>query len=406
MKLDANVERRPGPARIEVTAKTMILAVAVAGGAWVVLRLVPVVLVVVVALFLVGTLGPAVEWLEKKGIRRSVGIGIAFGTMLVVGVGILALTIPALVVQLNSLVAQEPALRARLADVLSHSRATAPLAGSLRNVDYAVFLKGSLTTALEYSRRSAEILAYLASAVFLALYIMIDRDRLRGGLYSLVPRTHHIRLSRVLLNLELIVGGYIRGQLVTSGLMAVFTFGLLTLCGVKAALAIGAFAGVADVLPYVGVFLSVGPALAAAAAQGPWIVLVVLAAMLAYEELESRFLVPRVYGSVLKLPPSVVLFALLAGGTLMGISGALLALPVAAAARMLVEELRIDLPGEDVDDAGVRAEDARAEREYEERVQGVPAEAAAAIAVEISEERAEDERRPALQASESKADAS
>jgi predicted PurR-regulated permease PerM len=400
-----DVEQGLRPLRIEVSAKTMLLAVAVAGGAWLALRLVPVLFVVVVALFLVGTLGPAVEWLEKKGVKRSLGIGIAFGTMLVAALGILALTIPALVAQLTALVDQEPALRARVAGMLSHSRATASLSSAIRNVDYAAFLKGSLATALEYSRRSAEILAYLASAVFLALYIMLDRDRLRGGLYALVPRTHHIRLSRVLLNLESIVGGYIRGQLLTSGLMAVFTYGLLALCGVKAALAIGVFAGVADVLPYVGVFLSVGPALVAAAANGPWVVVIVLLAMLAYEELESRFLVPKVYGSVLKLPPSVVLFALLAGGTLMGISGALLALPVAAAVRMLIEELRIDLPGEDTDDSGLRAEDARAELEYEQRVQGVPAEAAAAIAVEISEERAEDERRAEPPVSDSEADA-
>jgi predicted PurR-regulated permease PerM len=52
---------------------------------------------------------------------------------------------------------------------------------------------------------------------------MVDRDRLHGGLYALVPRKHHMRLSHVLIKLELIVGGYIRGQLLTSGLMAAFT---------------------------------------------------------------------------------------------------------------------------------------------------------------------------------------
>ena len=57
-----------------------------------------------------------------------------------------------------------------------------------------------------------EVVAYAVSAIFLALYIMIDRDRLRGGLFAVVPRTHHMRLSRVLVNLETIVGGYIRGQ--------------------------------------------------------------------------------------------------------------------------------------------------------------------------------------------------
>jgi len=125
----------------------------------------------------------------------------------------------------------------------------------------------------------------------------------------------------------------------------------------------------------------------AALGNGPVIAVVVLAAMLAYEEFESRFLVPRIYGRALRLPSSVVLFALVVGGTLMGLVGALLALPAAAAAIMLVRELRVELPGEDAPDSVIRAEDARAEAEYERRVEGVPAEQAAAVAVEMSENR-------------------
>ena len=120
-------------------------------------------------------------------------------------------------------------------------------------------------------------------------------------------------------------------------------------------------------------------------------IIVVLGVMLAYEEFESRFLVPKVYGNALRLPSSVVLFALLAGGALMGIVGALLALPAAAALRMLVMELRVAMPGEVVDDSELRARDERAEEEYERRAEGIPAERAAAIAVEISEERQEQE---------------
>lgn len=341
----------PPPLRIEVTLKTMLLAVLVAGGAWVVLRLAPVAIAVVVALFIVGTLSPVVEWLERKKVKRGLGIAIVFGSVLLLVGALLALTLPALVSQFSALVDQEPAVRKHLVEWLSQYRATASLASSLRDVDYGTLLKGAASAALAYSTRSAEIVAYLASAVFLALYIMIDRDRLRSGLYALVPRKQHVRLAQVLLKLEVIVGGYIRGQLLTSGLMAAFTCVLLLVCGVKSALAIGVIAGVADLLPYVGVFLSVGPAVAAAAPRGTVIVLVVLIAMLAYEELESRVLVPRIYGNLLKLPSSVVLFALLVGGTLMGIVGALLALPVAAALRMLIEELPIALPGKDNPDS-------------------------------------------------------
>ena len=100
-------------------------------------------------------------------------------------------------------------------------------------------------------------------------------------------------------------------------------------------------------------------------------------------------LVPRIYGKAMRLPSSVVLFALLAGGTLMGISGALLALPVAAVVMMLIEELRVELPGqqEQIADVIQRAVDERSEDEYERRTEGVPAEQAAAIAVAMSDDR-------------------
>ena len=376
-----------GIIRLEPTPKGLLLTACAVGVGWVALKLAPVLLVVIVALILVGTLSRVVDALEKRGYKRGVGIAFVFTLLLVAAIGLMALTVPPLVDQISSLVEQEPVLRGRLADFLSHSRATASLAQSLRDLHYVALAKSSVGAAWGYSSRFMAGVAYLLSAVFLAVYAMIDRDFLRGGLFALVPREHHIRLSRVLLNLETIVGGYIRGQALTSLSMALFTGVLLAACGVKTALALAVFAGLADVLPYVGVFLSVGPAVLAALARGPAIAFIVLVAMLAYEEFESRFLVPRVYGSALKLPSSVVLFALLVGGTLLGVTGALLALPAAAAAGMLIRELRVELPGEGLGDEAIRARDERAEAEYERRVDGVPAEQAAAIAVEMSADR-------------------
>ena len=118
--------------------------------------------------------------------------------------------------------------------------------------------------------------------------------------------------------------------------------------------------------------------------------------MHAYEEFESRVLVPRIYGRALRLPSSIVLFALLAGGTLMGILGALLALPVAATIMMLIDELRVELPGkqERVSDVEQRVGDERAEKEYVRRTIGVPVEQAAAIAASISDDRRKVDNAP------------
>ncbi len=223
------------------------------------------------------------------------------------------------------------------------------------------------------------------TAAFLALYLLIDRDRLRGGLFALVPRRRHVRLSRILLGLETIVGGYMRGQLITSALITVFTFAVLTALGVPNAIAFAVFAGLTDVLPYIGGLLATGTAVIAALGQGTTAAVVALALLVVYQEFESRFIVPRVYGRVLRLPSTIVIVSLLAGGKLMGILGALLALPIAAGIRLVVEELRFELPGEPPEDPRERARDERGEREYQTRARGIPAAEAAEIATEIAE---------------------
>jgi predicted PurR-regulated permease PerM len=249
------------------------------------------------------------------------------------------------------------------------------------------------TMAATYFRRAIEILIYAVSGILLASFIMIEKNRLRGGLFAIVPRVHHILLSRILLKLETIVGAYIRGQLLLSSLFTVFTFALLTLVGTENAIVFALFAGMADVLPYIGVFLSVGPAVFAVLPHGETATFIVLIAMLTYEEFESRFLVPQVYGKQLRLPASVILFALLVGATLMGPLAALLSLPIAAAIMMLIEELRVELPGETVpaEKKIIHDENDRAEKEYERQTEGVSAQQSAAIAVKIAEGRLKDE---------------
>jgi predicted PurR-regulated permease PerM len=363
-------------------------------------RLLPVVLVLVAALVIVGTISPAVRWLEKRRVRRGLGIAIVFTMLMAATALIITLTIPSLVAQATELLDQEPAFRALLAKWLAGSHLTSPLSGVLRKVHSGDLVRMAASNAYEYSTRAVAIFAFILSSVFLALYIMIDRDRLRGGLFLVVPRSQHIRLSRIMLNLEIIVGGYMRGQLITSACMAVFVYILLKSCGVSSALAIAVFAGFADVLPYIGALLSVGAAVVASLPRGLNIIIVVLVLMLSYEIFESRLLIPRIYGRTLRLPSSVILFSLLAGSLMAGVVGVLLALPVAAAVLMLIEELRVDLPGqqEQAEDAKIRERDERGEEEYERRAEGMPAEQAAAIAVEISADRHTKEHIPSAKA--------
>ncbi len=383
----------PHVVRFDVSFATIAKVMVAVAGVWLLGQLIPVVLVLVGALFIGGTLGPVIEWFEAKKVRRGVAIALVFGALVLATMLIIVLTIPALLDQVKNLQAGEPEWRARAVAWLRRSSLTAPLASALRDLRLAKWVSLSVDNAIEVSTRIGEFLAYSMAAIFLALYGLIDRDRLRGILFALVPRAQHMRLSRIMLNLETIVGGYIRGQVITSALMAVFMFILLAACGVPNALALAVFGGAADVLPYIGPLLTIVPAVVASLGQGPVIVSVVLILLLAYEEFESRFLIPVVYGRALRLPSTVVMFALLVGTTLMGVLGALLALPVAAALVMLAEELGFELPGEPVSDAGNerRENDNRGDSLYADLTQGMPAAQAAAIAAELSDERKKDE---------------
>lgn len=379
--------------RIEVAPSTLIIIVLVVFGVSVLNRLLPVILVLISALMIVGTLNPAVQWLEGRRIPRGVAIAINFSVLLLVLVLLGIFIVPALVTQVSSLIEQEPQLRTRLADFLSGYPLTESFAGTLRNFQYAALIKSFGAEVLAFSKNFLQIVAYGAGAFFLALYMMIDRDRLRGALFAVTPRAQHIHLSRILLNLETIVGGYVRGQVVTCVLMGVFLFVVLTACDVPNALAIAAFGGIADVLPFVGIFLTMIPAVLAALAKGTLAVGIVFVSLLFYEEFESRVLIPIVYGRALRLPSSIVFFALIVGGTLHGIVGALLALPVAATILMLVDELRVVLPGEagQTEILDAKEKDAISEAEYSRRTKGMPAEEAAAIALEISGNRKKEE---------------
>jgi predicted PurR-regulated permease PerM len=240
-------------------------------------------------------------------------------------------------------------------------------------------------TLLGYSGEILTAVGYAVTTIFLAVYLLADPDRAQALIYVMVPRHHHVKLAKILLGLKRIVGGYMRGQVITSIAITIFTFGVLTAFKVDDALALAMFAGLTDVIPFVGGYVASAPAIIAVSNRGTPSMLIVLGAMFAYQEFESRILVPRVYGRTLRLSPALVLLALLIGGTLLGILGALLALPIAAGVQMIVRELRVELPGQSAIEEDVRARDDKAEAIYEKLTEHESVEGSVAIAGKLAQ---------------------
>jgi predicted PurR-regulated permease PerM len=231
-----------------------------------------------------------------------------------------------------------------------------------------------------------QVVGYGATTLVLSFYLLADGKRVQGVAYAIVPRDYHMRLARILQNMETIVGGYMRGQLITSAAIGVFTFLLLVVCRVPNALSLALFAAVVDVIPFIGGLMVIIPAVLSALPRGLPVAGAVLVALSVYMEFESRILVPKVYGQVLRLSSTVVILALVAGGTLMGVMGALLALPIAAGLLMMLEELRVELPGDDSVDRSERARQAKMEATYEQMSAGATAPEAGQIAKNLAQE--------------------
>jgi len=370
--------------RIDITPRTIALILAAMAGVWLVIELRALVLLLVVSLVLAGTFNPLVERIERLGVKRIVALVLLFIALFLVASLLIFLFVPSLIEQVTQIVRDAPAHRDQLVALLQQREFTAPLARAVQHAGLEGKVAALENSLVGYSPRAVTALGWALTTLFLSFYLLADGKRTQGALYALVPRDYHMRLARILQNLEVIVGGYMRGQIITSAAIASFTFLLLIVCGVPNALSLALLAALADVIPFIGGLLATSPAVLTALAVSVPVGIVVLVALVLYQEFENRILVPRVYGHVLRLSPTTVVLALVAGGILLGVIGALLALPIAAALQMMLAELRVDLPGDDSDDRTAQAKDARTEATYERMSAGATAPEAGQIARKIA----------------------
>jgi predicted PurR-regulated permease PerM len=110
---------------------------------------------------------------------------------------------------------------------------------------------------LKSAGAAAQLIVLGFTTVVIAFYLIADHERVKG--FALLPRPYHVRTARVLLDMETVVGGYMRGQAITSLSIGVFAFILLQIVGVPAALPLGILAAFADLIPLVGPVLAVAP---------------------------------------------------------------------------------------------------------------------------------------------------
>jgi predicted PurR-regulated permease PerM len=178
------------------------------------------------------------------------------------------------------------------------------------------------------------------TVVVLTIYFMLDLPRLRRGLPWLLPRAHRAQSGRIADIIIDKVGAYMIGGIVTALLAGASAFVVFTVLGVPYAVPLAIVVAVCDLIPMIGATLgAVIGVLVTLLATELWPTSVVVAGFfLLYQQLENYLIVPRIQRSTVSLSAAAVLLAALIGGTALGLLGAVMAIPVAAALRVVIAE--------------------------------------------------------------------
>ena len=293
------------------------------------------------ALFIAMGLEPVVAWLERHHFRRGPAVATVFLFFLALVIGFLVAAIPPIATQATQLIDNLPTYLAQLQDKSS-------LLGRL-NAQYN--LESKVTSAVSGPSMLGNVVGvgeaifgYVTNLVLLIVltaYFMVDLPRVRRLAYRLLPASRRPRA--VLLGDQILdkVGAYVLGKVIISIVTAVSTYIWLVIFGVPYPLLLSVLVALLDLIPVAGSTIAGVFVCAVALTISIPVALYTAGFFLAQRVIEDYVLVPRIIGGVVKVPGMITVIAVILGAAVLGLVGALIAIPVAAAVQLIVEEVVI-----------------------------------------------------------------
>lgn len=205
-----------------------------------------------------------------------------------------------------------------------------------------------------YVRGAATAIASLIAILFMVAYMLMDAHRLRNLVLLFYPADVRAERRRVLSRMARRMSSWLSAQLILAAIMGVATFCFLLILRLPYALPLAILATLGEMVPMIGPILGTTPALAIAILSSRWQFWSMLIFALAAQKLENLFIAPRIMSRKVSISPLAVFIAFMMGGTLLGIVGAILAVPVAAIVQVAFDEIFISRRErrQDIDRAG------------------------------------------------------
>jgi predicted PurR-regulated permease PerM len=279
-------------------------------------------------------------------------IVVVYVGIVIVGAAVLQLLVPPLVTDTQNAVKSAPAVIGKVSDTIQdpNNRFVRWLPpderGYLSTVptQIASFVQ---TNALNTAQRTltvvlstVSVLATVIVVPVLAAYMLLDADNLKSGFLGLLQPRFRSKAENIIAELDHVVGGFIRGQLIDGSILGAMVTVALAVTHVPYALLIGVVSGALNFIPYAGALIAFVPAvLLAFAYGGAQHALLVAVLIVIIHQIDGNFISPRVLKDNVGLSPFWIVMSILVGSELFGLPGTFLAVPAAAMIRVLREQL-------------------------------------------------------------------
>ncbi len=303
-----------------------------------------VIILIVVALFLAIGLSPFTEWLVARGMRRGLAILIVFVCVIGAFVGFGFAVLPPAIEQTDELVTALPDLLADLRRNPSIRRFDESYGVIERAQDYVT--SGDLGQrafggVVGVGRIVLNAVFSAFSLLIMTLYFLAALPSMKRQAYRLVPASRRERVT--LLGDEVVnrIGGFVSGALTVAFIAGVTSYAFLRIVGLPYALALAVLVALLDLVPLVGATIAAVVVSLLGFAESVTVGLVCVGFYVAYQQFENYVVYPRVMRRAVDVPAPVTVVAVLLGGALLGVVGALLAIPVAAAVLLVLRQVAI-----------------------------------------------------------------
>ncbi|WP_152398553.1 AI-2E family transporter [Paenibacillus cellulositrophicus] len=296
----------------------------------------------VVAMIISYVLNPVVSMLAARKMPRGIAVLLIYAVFLTCLAVILINLIPMLIEQMEELNEHLPEMTMHAQNIMNNLDNRGVPVGIKEGVDQWLLqwedrLAKGISNFMDHIGSTINIVLNIFIIPFLIFYILKDFDVFERAVVSLLPRTRRKASVRLLKEIDEALGNYVRGQFLVCLIVGILAYIGYMIVGMPYALLMASIVAVFNIVPYLGPFLGAAPAVVMASTISWKMVLMVIIVNWLCQLLESNIVSPQVVGKKLHLHPMLIIFALLVGGEIAGVVGLILAVPLFAVIKVIIQ---------------------------------------------------------------------